>query len=55
MILLKKKRFPVDTNFYCDGNDLIVDKIIKYEKLYTDLPILLKNFGILFLPQINEG
>ena len=43
---VKKKRFPVDTNFYCDGNNLIVDKIIKYEKLDTDLPILLKNLGI---------
>ena len=43
---VKKKRFPVDTNFYSDGNNLFVDKIIKYEKLDTDLPILLKNLGI---------
>ncbi len=43
---VKKKRFPVDTNFYSDGGKLLVDKIIKYENLDTDLPILLKNLGI---------
>ena len=43
---VKKKRFPIDTIFYSDGNHLLVDKIIKYEKLVTDLPIMLKNLGI---------
>ena len=43
---VKKKRFPVDTNFYSDGENLLVDKIIKYENLHIDLPIILKNLGI---------
>ena len=46
MILLKKKRFPIDTNFYSDGKNLLVDKIIKYENIHIDLPIILKNLGI---------
>ena len=43
---VKKKRFPVDTNFYSDGENLLVDKIIKYENIHIDLPIILKNLGI---------
>jgi len=43
---VKKKRFPIDTNFYSDGNNLLVDQIIKYENINKDLPIILKNLGI---------
>lgn len=43
---VKKKRFPVDTNFYSDGENLLVDKIIKYENINIDLPLILKNLGI---------
>ncbi len=43
---VKKKRFPVDTNFYTDGKKLLVDKIIKFEDLDIDLPILLNNLGV---------
>ena len=43
---VKKKRFPIDTNFYSDGKNLLVDQIIKYENIHKDLPITLKNLGI---------
>ncbi len=36
---VKKKRFPVDTNFYTEKNELIVDKIIKYENLSEELSL----------------
>jgi len=43
---VKKKKFPVDTNFYSYKNKLIVDKIIKYENLDRELETLLKNLGV---------
>lgn len=43
---VNKKRFPVDMNFYSFENNLIVDKIIKYENLDKDLKSLLSNLGI---------
>ena len=43
---VNKKRFPVDTNFYTHKNRLIIDKIIRYENLETELPLILHNLGI---------
>ena len=43
---VNKKRFPVDMNFYSFENNLIVDKIIKYENLDKELKSLLSNLGI---------
>ena len=43
---VNKKRFPVDINFYSYENNLIVDKIIKYENLDKELTSLLSNLGI---------
>ena len=43
---VNKKRFPVDANFYSYKNNLIVNKIIKYENLDNDLTSLLFNLGI---------
>lgn len=43
---VNKKRFPVDVNFYSYENNLIVNKIIKYEDLDKNLASLLYNLGI---------
>ncbi len=43
---VNKKKFPVDIKFYSYENNLIVDKIIKYENLDKDLSSLLSNLGI---------
>ncbi len=43
---VNNKRFPMDVNFYTYDNNLIVNKIIKYENLDKDLPSLLSNLGI---------
>ena len=43
---VNKKRFPVDTNFYTYNNRLIIDKIIRYENLETELPLILHKLGI---------
>ena len=43
---VKKKRFPVDTNFYTHKNKFIIDKIIRYENLENELSSILNNLGI---------
>ena len=43
---VKKKRFPVDANFYSYNNNLIVNKIIKYENLNEELESLLNSLGV---------
>ena len=43
---VNNKRFPVDANFYSYENNLIVNKIIKYENLNKELTSLLSNLGI---------
>ena len=43
---VKKRRFPVDTNFYTHNNKLIIDKIIRYENLESELSSILNNLGI---------
>lgn len=43
---VKKKRFPVDTNFYTHNNKFIIDKIIRYENLENELSSILNNLGI---------
>ena len=43
---VNKKRFPVDTNFYTHDNKLIVDKIIRYENLESELSLILNDLGI---------
>ena len=43
---VKKKRFPIDTNFYTHNNKFIIDKIIRYENLENELSSILNNLGI---------
>ena len=43
---IKKGRFPVDYKFYTHQKKLIVDKIIKFEKLNTELPDLLNSLNL---------
>ena len=43
---VNKKRFPVDTNFYTYKNELIIDKIIRYENLETELSSILNYLGV---------
>tara|TARA_B100000900_G_scaffold392870_1_gene388783 strand:- start:66 stop:725 length:660 start_codon:yes stop_codon:yes gene_type:complete len=43
---VKKKRFPVDTDFYTHNGKLLVNKIIKYENLEEELYSVLRNLGL---------